>query len=89
MRGTRRQILNEHVGPGGDAFQQCRIVRILEIQHQGFLAAIEPYEVRAPAIDGTVVVAREVSPFPFDFDDPGTGIGETRRAERCRYRLLQ
>ena len=58
-------------------------------QTDGFLAAIEPHEVAAFAVDDIVITARKVAVGPFDFNDTGPGVGQSRRAERRRDRLLQ
>ena len=46
--GARREVLDEHVGAREDALQQRRVVRLLDVERPGFLAAVEPDEVGAP-----------------------------------------
>jgi len=52
------------------------VVRVFDIENDGFLAAVEPYEIAALAVGGPVVAAREIAFRPLDLDDPGAGIGK-------------
>ena len=84
-----RQVLDIDVRPGNHAGQQHRIVRLLEVEHDGFLATVQPDEVAALALGHRIVPAGEITLGALDLDDPGTGIGQPAGTERCRHRLLQ
>src|SRR5690242_5399774 len=63
-------------------------VRGFYVENDRFLAAVEPHEIAALAVGGTVVAARKVSFPPLDLDDPSAGIRESTGAQRCGDRLL-
>jgi hypothetical protein len=85
---ARHQILNEHVGTGDQAREQLVVDRVLDVENDGFLAAVEPYEIAALAPCGAVVAACEIAFRPLDFDDPCAGVGKPTGAQRCGDRLL-
>ena len=89
FRGSRREVLDEHIGLGDDAVKQRRVVRALDVRDQRFLAAVEPDEVGALAAHKLVVAAGEVAFLALDLDDTRAGIGQARGTEGCRHRLLQ
>ena len=47
-----------------------------EIEHDRFLAAVEPDEIRALAVHDVIVVAREIALRPLDLDDARAGVGQ-------------
>jgi hypothetical protein len=47
--GAGLEVLHEHVGLGEDRREQRLVVGAREIEHQRFLAAVEPHEIRALA----------------------------------------
>ena len=55
---------------------------LVEIEHQRFLAAVEPDEIGALALRQRVVAAREIALRPLDLDDARAGVGEPARAHR-------
>ena len=59
-----------------------------EIDDRGVLASVEPDEIAALPLGGGIIAAGEIALRTFDLDDMGTGIGQTRRAERRGDRLL-
>src|SRR5262249_37367400 len=59
-----------------------------EVEHDRLLAAIEPDEIGALAVNDVIVLAREIPFWPFDLDHARAGIGETACALRCRHSLL-
>ena len=64
--------------------------RVLDVERQAFLGAVEPDEVRGHALDRLVVVAREIADLgPLDLDHARAEVGEVARGERRRHRLLQ
>src|ERR1700733_1114472 len=69
--------------------QKRRVLCILDVQDEAFLAAVEPDEIARRAMHGGVIAAREIAFPPLDLDDPSPGIGETRGAVGRRNRLLQ
>ena len=73
-RRAGRQVLDEHIGPCEQTVQQRRVLRLLDVRDQTFLAAIEPDEIARGALHRTVVSAREVTLGPFDLDHPGAGV---------------
>ncbi len=82
------EVLHEHVGLREHGFEQRLVSGIAEIEHDRFLAAIEPDEMRALAVNEMIVLAREVALRPLDLDDARAGIGEMTGAMRRRHRLL-
>ncbi len=87
--GARREVLHEDVGARQDAAQKRRVGRVLDIENERFLAAVEPQEIGAPAMRDVVVAAGEVALLALDLDDPRAGIGEARGAERRGDRLFE
>jgi len=94
--GAGLEVLHEHVGLGEHRREQRLVVFAREIEHQRFLAAVEPDEIRALAGAMTVagfrqlvVVAREVALGPLDLDHARPGVGEPASAHGRRHRLLQ
>ena len=63
--------------------------RLLDVDNDRFLAAVEPDEIGALAFHGMVVVAREVALGALELDHAGAEIGEARGAEGRRDRLFQ
>ena len=96
--GAGLEVLHEHVGLGEHRREQRLVVGAREIEHQRFLAAVEPDEIRALALRASagrgwhgelVVVAREVALGALDLDHARAGVGEPARAHGRRHRLLQ
>ena len=71
------------------AAKQRLVGGLVEIEHDRFLAAIEPDEIAALAVREIVVAAGEVAFRPLDLDDARAGIGEPARAHRRRDRLFE
>jgi len=94
--GAGLEVLHEHVGLREHGRQQRLVVGAREIEHQRFLAAVEPDEIRAFSLRAPagwdrelVVVAREVAFGPLDLDHARAGVGEAAGAHGRRHRLLQ
>ena len=85
---ARHQVLHEHVGAADQPREQIMVVRVFDVENDGFLAAVEPYEIAALSVGGTVVAARKIAFRPLDLDNPGTGIREAASAQRRGDRLL-
>jgi len=89
FQSPRREVLNENVRPLKHGAEDGKVSRLLEVEYGGFLALIQPDEMRALAVDNRVIVPCEVS-FRrfFDFDDSCPGLGEPRsriRACNCLF----
>jgi len=52
--GAGLEVLHEHVGLGEHRREQRLVVGAGEIEHQRFLAAVEPHEIRALALRASV-----------------------------------
>src|SRR5262249_8492252 len=65
------------------------VPRLGEIKHHGFLAAVEPDEIGALAVDDIIIAARKIAFRPLDLDDACTCVGEPARTHRRRHRLLE
>ena len=83
------QVLHEHVGLGHDRLEQAAVLGLGEVGDDGFLAAVEPHEVRALALDEPVVVAREIALGPLQLDHPRPRIGELARGHRRGHGLVE
>ena len=60
-----------------------------EIEHHRFLAAIEPDEIGALAVDMVVVMAREIAFRALDLDHARARVGEPAGRLRRRHRLFE
>ncbi len=69
--------------------EQRLVLGFVEIEHDRFLAAIEPDEIAALAVHEIVIAAREVAFRPLDLDDARAGIGQPARAHRRGDRLFE
>jgi hypothetical protein len=65
------------------------VLCILDIETNRFLAAIQPYEIRALPLNGVVVAAREIADRTFNLNDAGPRVGEESGAEWRRNGLLK
>jgi hypothetical protein len=83
------EILHEHVRRADHPPQQGGVGRILEVERDRLLAAVEPDEIGALAVHDMVVAAGEIALFALDLDHPRAGIGEAGGAERRGDRLLE
>ena len=83
------KVLHEHVGAREHGGQQRLVLALAEIEHDRFLAAVEPDEIAALAVHEIVVTAREIALRPLDLDDARAGIGEPARAHRRGDRLFE
>ena len=71
-RGTRGQVLHEHVRTVDEAGQDGPASGVFEVQAERLLAAVEPDEVAGQALDRGVVVPGEVTRArSLDLDHPG------------------
>ncbi len=83
------QILNEDVGAGDHRRQQRLVLGLAEIEHDRFLAAIEPDEIAAFAVNQIVIAAGEVALRPLDLDDARAGVRKPAAAHRRRHGLFE
>ena len=81
--GARREVLQQHVGTADQPIQHRSGGRLLHIEGDAALAAIEPHEMAALAMDETIVVAGEIADArPFDLDDIAAHVREVPAAQR-------
>ncbi len=83
------EVLHEHVGAREHRREQRLVVGAREIEHHGFLAAVEPDEIAALAVHQIVIAAREIALRPLDLDDARAGVGEPARAHRTGDGLFE
>jgi hypothetical protein len=74
---------------GGNRAEQRPVGRVLDVEHDGLLAPVQPDKVRRLPEHGPVVAAGEVTARPFDLDDPRAQVGELPGGERRGDRLLK
>ena len=86
---ARLEVLDEHVGLGQHRGEQCLVGGVVEIEHRGFLAAVEPDEIGAFAMHQIVVAAGEIALRPLDLDDARPRIGKPAGAHGRRDGLLE
>ena len=82
------EVLDEDVGLGHHGAQQCLVLFRAQVEAHGFLAAVEPDEVGALALNELVVLAREVAFRPLDLDHACPGLGQPAGQVRRRHRLF-
>ena len=76
-------VLHHHVGLGGEALEDGDALRLLEVESEAPLVAVQILEVGAVAgLDG--IVRRPRRPGRFDLDDVGAPVGELARRGRPR-----
>ena len=83
------EILHEHVGPRDHCGKERLVIRLGEIEHNGFLAAVEPDEITALAVYEVVVAAREVALRALDLDHAGARVRKATGAHRRGDGLLE
>src|SRR5690606_4171167 len=85
------EVVDEHVRFGEQIPQYTLPVLRRQVESDGFLAPVQPGEMRGePAADGRVVLTREVAAVnAFHLDDLGAEVGEVSCRERNRHRLLE
>ena len=82
--------MNEHIRVLQHSQQNFTVFRVLDIQRDRLLAAIQPSEIGAFAVCGPVITAREITcALTFDLDYTRAGIGQPGRAKRCGNRLFE
>src|SRR5262249_50731108 len=79
----------EHVRLRQHGFEQSFVLGFAEIEHDRLLAAIEPDEIGALAVDDMIVVACEIALGSFDLDHARTGVSKTAGALRRCHGLLK
>ena len=90
LHGAGREIVHEDVGAREEPLAHVAIVRVLHIEHDAALAAIQPREVRRDAVERAIVMAREIAAAgPLDLDHVRAHVGELARAERSGRGLLE
>src|SRR5690606_4672497 len=78
------EILHHDIDAGGERLCQFEIGRLLQVEHEAFLATVVQREQRAFAVLERTDMAVVVACRWFELDDLGTEIGEQRRAVRSR-----
>ncbi len=86
---ARREVLDEDIGLRQHGLDHGAVVFLLEIDAAGFLAAVQPDEIRGLAFRIVVIAACEVAFRAFELDDARAGIGELAGRGRHGHRLLQ
>ena len=82
--------LGRHVRSGEKARQYCSGIRVLHIQSQAFLGAVEPNEMRRLTEHRLVVSASKVADLrPLDLDDTRAQIGQLPCSKGSRDSLFQ
>jgi hypothetical protein len=84
------EILDHDVRLAQQTFKYLPGGLVLDIEGQRLLVPVEPYEVRRHAVDGVVVLAREVAADPVLYlDHPCAEVTEVPAAKRRRDGLLE
>src|SRR5262249_29836769 len=86
--GSGFKVLHKHIGLRQHGLEQRLVLGFAEIEHNRLLAAIEPDEIGAFAMDNMIVIAREIALGPFDLDHSRARIGKTASTLRRRHRLF-
>jgi len=87
--GTRCEVLDEDIGLRQHGLDHGAVIRLLEIDAAGFLAAVEPDEIGGQAFRIVVIAAGEIAFSALQLDDARAGIGELAGRGRHGHRLLQ
>ena len=84
-RGTRGEVLDQHVGMTQELGEDGLGGRVLDVEGEAFLRPVGPDEMGGESVDALVVAAGEVAAIgPLDLDDAGAEFGKLARAEgRC------
>lgn len=89
LDGAGGEVLDEDIGLGEQGVKDLLALRVLEVEGEALLVAIEPDEVARHSVDRRIVAAREIAGArPFDLDHPGPEVRELPRGERRRHGLL-
>ena len=89
-RGTRREVLQQHIGAVDQPIQHLRRVGMLQVQRDAALAAIEPDEEAGLAMHEAVVATREIAlAGALHLDYVGAEVGQVAAADRRRHRVFQ
>src|SRR5262249_31701457 len=87
---ARREIVDEDVGAIDEPLARAPVARLLEVEDDASLSAIQPREVGGHPVQRAIVRARGIAAIrPLDLDDVGAEVRELPRAERSRHRLLE
>ena len=87
---ARREVLDEHIGLAQQAFEHPGGVRMLEIESEALLGAVQPDEMRGLPQHGLIVMPGKVpGAWSFDLDDACTQISQLARGKGSCYGLLQ
>jgi hypothetical protein len=90
LRGARREVLNENVCASHEPRKDLCGVRVLHIERQAFLRAVEPHEISRLSFDGLVVIAREIADCrALDLDHSSAQVRELAGGERRGDGLLE
>ncbi len=88
-RAPRARFCDEDVGTGEQSLQDVPSLGRLQVQGQGLLGAVEPYEVAGLAVHGGVVATGEVAASrALHLDHPGAEVGQLTGGVGRRHRLL-
>ena len=84
------EVLHQHVGRPQELQQRGLGLRVLHVERQAFLVAVEPGEVGRLALYPLVVAAREVAAAgALHLDDARAQVGQLSRAERRGDRMFE
>ena len=88
--GAGCEVLQQHIGAANQPIQYLRRFRMLQVERDAALAAIEPNEEAGLTVHVAVVVTREVAlTRALHLDDIGTEIGHVTAADRCRHSVFE
>ena len=87
--GTGCQVLHQHICAGDDVQQDTQRGRLLQIERQAFLGAVDPDEMRSLTVHPLVIGAGKVTHArTLDLDDAGTEISELTGTKGCGNGVL-
>ena len=86
FHGARTKILDQHVGSLDEPAQELQRLRVLEVQRQAALAAVDTHKIGALAVDkGWTIAPRVVSSFgPLHFHHIGAHVPQHHGTVRAR-----
>ncbi len=90
LRRAGGEVLHEDVGLLHQSVEHRLRTRMLHVEREALLGAVDPDEMRGLSLHRAVVAARRVAAAgPLDLDDARAQLRQLARAERARDDLLQ
>jgi len=83
------EVLDHHVGRGGQGGDGLRGIGVLEVEHQALLVAVERREQAAHAFAHGADVAVVIARGRLDLDDLGPQVGQQGRGQRARQHAAE